>query len=550
MTLPQVTVTTPGLDHHKQLARNRYRERSNPLSALQMVSIRDVWKQFKTKLRRRRHNETQTTAIYTESAQHTGPPLAQGSFILRMPPEMLSEILIRCHPLPGFWDNAANPVHNIPIYLTQICSSWRQIAVNTPELWSSVTLCFAKRSGKSTRAIIEFVTPWLAKGLPGKLELRIDMGSILDFGNNRIDNEAIGRFIAAHASDWQKLCVSRSQDDTTRKIIACLEENSFPSLEEIDLQALDPIWKAPFDTLMHLPRLRGVRLRLLLSFHQPLPLKLLFLPWSRITSLCLTPTSGQECLAFLSDCPELVTLELDTCIFADIVIDGSQTSKITVPKLSQLRLSVVLTEGGSRIESFLRVLYLPSLRDLDLSVTRSDPWNPLSSEFWRIYAAQLNRLTLSSLSLSLPDDLHLLFRTMPNLVSLSFAPRGLTALDFDVLRSENLLPNLTHLEAVLGSIPGVPPLESVRAAVALLEARSAAVKDASVARLEHVEFVDYTDQQPAWFTAGINQRPGMDLLELDMELQRLRELKAQGMYIQWHTRIYRYSTFTAQLPPL
>ncbi|KAJ7761197.1 hypothetical protein DFH07DRAFT_424486 [Mycena maculata] len=51
----------------------------------------------------------------------------------------LSEIFT-FHRVQGAED-AYRP-HDIPVHLTQICSSWRTLALNIPELWSSITLRF------------------------------------------------------------------------------------------------------------------------------------------------------------------------------------------------------------------------------------------------------------------------------------------------------------------------------------------------------------------------------------------------------------------------
>jgi hypothetical protein len=59
----------------------------------------------------------------------------------RMPAEILSSIFLECLPV-GKLDSFQPSAHKAPLLVSSICSRWRNVAISTPQLWSSVYLCF------------------------------------------------------------------------------------------------------------------------------------------------------------------------------------------------------------------------------------------------------------------------------------------------------------------------------------------------------------------------------------------------------------------------
>lgn len=53
--------------------------------------------------------------------------------LLNLSPELVGEVFYHCLP-----DRASFSSSEAPLLLTQVCSSWRTIAVGTPRLWSSL----------------------------------------------------------------------------------------------------------------------------------------------------------------------------------------------------------------------------------------------------------------------------------------------------------------------------------------------------------------------------------------------------------------------------
>ncbi|KAJ3736081.1 hypothetical protein DFJ43DRAFT_990080, partial [Lentinula guzmanii] len=56
--------------------------------------------------------------------------------VRRIPPETLAEIFIHCLPADSLY--AVRNLAEAPLIFTTICHDWRQIALNTPQLWRSL----------------------------------------------------------------------------------------------------------------------------------------------------------------------------------------------------------------------------------------------------------------------------------------------------------------------------------------------------------------------------------------------------------------------------
>lgn len=163
------------------------------------------------------------------------PDITPVSFISSLPPEIILEIMICAHNVHREFCQSAHSPHDIPVHLTQICSSWRRLALHTLELWSFVGLVLDYRRACATRAIIQFVDSCLVKGRRGNLALDIYMGfEFYDLDDDLTDMSPIGRLLATHACDWRRLTlniITASNENATGYIIGCLSQNLFPSLE-------------------------------------------------------------------------------------------------------------------------------------------------------------------------------------------------------------------------------------------------------------------------------------------------------------------------------
>ncbi|KAF7335728.1 F-box domain-containing protein [Mycena venus] len=77
--------------------------------------------------------------------------------IRRIPVELLAEIFQFCIPtLAGYDPNyrISDPC-SVPIVLTRVCSVWREVAVNTPHLWTGLVLRLPNRHGNVNLPMVE-----------------------------------------------------------------------------------------------------------------------------------------------------------------------------------------------------------------------------------------------------------------------------------------------------------------------------------------------------------------------------------------------------------
>nr|GAT57132.1 predicted protein [Mycena chlorophos] len=64
---------------------------------------------------------------------------------LSLPPELLSEIFIHCLPAAGVDSSSTNDTQ-APLLLTQVCKTWKRVALSTPQLWTALNCNFDSES--------------------------------------------------------------------------------------------------------------------------------------------------------------------------------------------------------------------------------------------------------------------------------------------------------------------------------------------------------------------------------------------------------------------
>ncbi|KAJ7187964.1 hypothetical protein C8R46DRAFT_1053194 [Mycena filopes] len=83
--------------------------------------------------------------------------------VLTLPPEILSEIFI--HFLPAYPICLPLTGPNPPTRLTQICHTWREIAVATPSLWRAIILLHELEGGLPPARLAQEVSIWVRRSI-------------------------------------------------------------------------------------------------------------------------------------------------------------------------------------------------------------------------------------------------------------------------------------------------------------------------------------------------------------------------------------------------
>ncbi|KAF5382821.1 hypothetical protein D9757_007311 [Collybiopsis confluens] len=99
---------------------------------------------------------------------------ALASLERQLPPEILAEVFAQCLPKYGTRD-----LDEAPLVLTRVCRNWRQIALGTPRLWTSLHVYLPPNlSDVACSQRIEGVTAWLERS--GSLPIRLSFHGSTD----------------------------------------------------------------------------------------------------------------------------------------------------------------------------------------------------------------------------------------------------------------------------------------------------------------------------------------------------------------------------------
>jgi len=251
------------------------------------------------------------------------------------------------------YDQAAPRVANPPILLCRICSSWKYIAENMPELWKSLHFYMEKEYNPSQKLQAARTFFSRAGNLPLSLTLSdTNSNSAIDFVQ-----EVIVPF--SRSFRYLHLVLSSSQI----KDLLSLPLGSLDSLEELHVVLLIgvtpvsilPAWKPPFTVFSPSSKLRRLRIQL-----TPIVVPHIFrLPWHCLeTFRCDSSIQADDCHELLLSCQALRKLHVR--VFG---IKYSATPRVEIPLPNLTHFSVHLCDEES-YDLFFLPLILPTLQSL------------------------------------------------------------------------------------------------------------------------------------------------------------------------------------------
>ncbi|KAJ7762823.1 hypothetical protein DFH07DRAFT_405098 [Mycena maculata] len=238
-----------------------------------------------------------------------------------------------------------------PIMLLKVCRAWKELALQTPQLWASFALDFTLIHGLDKRHFfISAMKEWInrSRNLPLSFELHYEYAVF---------------------------------DATSTPLIQCILPSSH-RWRDINLHApsdsLLPLWEVGF------PSLRNLAMDSTgLSIHA---LKNLAINWAQITELNLflspTPPTLDECLDILKR-----VVNLTRCTINAICGSSSHDldRRLHLPRMEHLGLSMYGGEIGGRRETkfmeFLGALSPPALQSLSIRWTVEAP-GPNQPYYW------------------------------------------------------------------------------------------------------------------------------------------------------------------------
>ncbi|ETW85032.1 hypothetical protein HETIRDRAFT_470102 [Heterobasidion irregulare TC 32-1] len=338
---------------------------------------------------------------------------------LRLPTEIIAKIFVHCLPrLSDATDELASfKLRNAPTLLTTVCKRWRDIALDTPQLWSNIYIGAPQEAFTSSAK--QTLGSWLAHSTYFPLNITIYAMGIGDY------IEACFDMLVAHAHRWACVIVldatvalnllSRHPDRQQSILSRFIFERCIKDIDSSEIDSLS-------DLLCHAPRLREVSMHFTSTQWT--------LPWTNLTHLSLRPyhpASIPDTVDMLSQCSNLTSLHLN---FADSRIDLIwDTEDAMFPPLVMHHLQFLMIKTHVRevcqllLDAFefreLQHLLIHILMDFRRSeIFVPPPWPALR----RVLSHSTHSMEIFDLHLfdwKCDDDLADILATLPNLTSIS-----------------------------------------------------------------------------------------------------------------------------------
>ncbi|KAJ6580980.1 hypothetical protein B0H19DRAFT_1113124 [Mycena capillaripes] len=365
---------------------------------------------------------------------------------LALPPEILAEIFIHCLPDNDFITPDPTAA---PLVLCSVCRRWREVALSTPGLWSSLVLDLQSAT-KTNASSVALYQAWLsrARNTPLSLSLRDP--------DEKVAPELVRPLLQSIAVLWRQWRVIHL--DLAVNFIESLfssegsPSREFPLLEMVAIAC----YNEPNLPICHTPRLCEIFLPT-----YP-PVQRLHFPWAQITTLKINDIPLSTCLKIFANVSNLVRGGFE------IRGDGSTVppSISSLDHVETLTLAGILLGDAETIPlTVLNCLKAPALKNLMLRPpnwfgmwSHSDSWDvsPFLS-FLSRSSIQLRSLALS-LVLTTADILIDCLKAVPSLEYLELEP--LRVVDMNTLfnrltRDSNFLPNLGSIHIFFSAHTGV-----------------------------------------------------------------------------------------------
>ncbi|KAF9525508.1 hypothetical protein CPB83DRAFT_859381 [Crepidotus variabilis] len=381
-----------------------------------------------------------------------------------VPVDIWREIFYHC--LPDSHDAIMHP-REAPSLLTQVCSTWRQITLSTPRLWSSIhipivdslpllprdgttespneSLLWRNRSERRAKCITE----WLTRSSSSPLSITLGDSSYIpypDMAYEATQAHILLKAILPYSNNWNKLriVVTKQRLEDLSK----LNPSQILSLGTLDVENVitweDPDEPSPTAKYAHrnlplflAPNLRRVSISQMMDDITSFPL-----PWHQLTHLSLShndyPKLSFEIVNLLKACPKIVEFRILTIVDPGPRIDANlahlpalthdHRGQITLPDFKVFEIS---GEGSSSDPRMFDTIATPTLETVSFflpSQVGGSPLLPLARQ------ANLTSLNTNSV-LFVNDDFLLILRSCPSLKHLyisctpNYYPESLPPID-------------------------------------------------------------------------------------------------------------------------
>lgn len=361
--------------------------------------------------------------------------------IRQIPPDILHEIFSYCLPTNR---NPVMSTSEAPLILTQICRSWRSVALSSPRIWARIHIPICYDSDLNSEVLdeeesqvqnrlcyetmqrrCEHIQNWLSRSATFPISISI---KYITYGWNPHENQTewedkivkkLFQTVSTFASRWKDIEI-QLPSDLYLHLEALISVASIPSLRHLKLSARNRGRSGsdePFNfALIRSPGLQSIAINgWELSGQLPSP----FI-WDKLTHFCSDEFFGVEsALHLLKQCPNLGYLQLR---LVERENDSQETSPSSVylPFLRILR--ILDTENPASSAILFDSLDTPRLQWLDYQKPPHYRYLPgdvgeFSKPLIRFLDRSTNALTKVTLDARIvpPSDLVALLRTLKHL---------------------------------------------------------------------------------------------------------------------------------------
>ena len=235
--------------------------------------------------------------------------------------------------------------------LSAVCQLWRDAALRTPKLWTTLDLVHFRSKSNMNNHIDSWIER--AHSYPLSLIIRLHYGFVDPVDNART-------LLPNH--NWKSIILDGNGDDSS--IVSILKQLQFANLEMLERFSLSPRFplssKPSFgDALRNAPRLKS--LQLCIEGYDPFEFETLPFPWRQLTSLILMAGGNEILVDVLRACVNLEELIKDG---SSDELGSSDSDSITLTYLRKLHLSFAP-------RMFLPSLKTPSMQDFAIKACGS-----------------------------------------------------------------------------------------------------------------------------------------------------------------------------------
>ncbi|KAJ7101304.1 hypothetical protein B0H15DRAFT_943641 [Mycena belliarum] len=306
--------------------------------------------------------------------------LAMISPARRLPDDVVRDIFAQCLP------SHRNPIvssDEAPLLLCQICRHWRDLALTTPRLWSSLHIVLP--TDPRLQVLTQIVSEWLDRSGVLPLSLSVIYSGWTDARQNLLP--MLQRLIQS-SRRWQRIHFEFG-DHRAFAALRDLRPEDVPMLRDASIHGFEHHggWLNPdedpvksYQCLRFLDASHVQRVSINRTYGMPtsdLPL-----PWAHLTILDIAKglLFCDEAVAVLRRCPALEECELTIS-----PLESRSTDYVPPISLPRLRdMSILGETNGTSGTSFFALLLLPSLRAFKYSqhsVLNGDvPFSPLLAQ--------------------------------------------------------------------------------------------------------------------------------------------------------------------------